>query len=254
MSQRPTPPLPPGAATGAPGPAKAAGPAAAMAAAANPSHIAGAPSRPAASAATSRPAAATPQFGGTLRFAELWPAYPEGHPSEERYQEDVLDHGVVIARKGELKYPDQCAIKVSVALHRAGVDMADYRGASTLIDGKRAALRAAELAAWLDRQQFGGAAASSVHAAGAGWQARMAGRTGIIYFANYWRRAGESAPTGDHIDLWNRDTLTPSIESFLRFRLGIDHLPNPLARLRGASDNWYSRLDDATEVVLWEIA
>lgn len=199
------------------------------------------------------PATPTPA-AGLPSFAELWAAYPEGHPSDERYAQDVLSDGVVIARQGELKYPDQCAIKVSVALHRAGVDMAGFRGASTMVDGRRAALRAAELAAWLDRQQLGGPDADPVRATGSNWQAQMAGRTGIIYFANYWRRAGETAPSGDHIDLWNRDTLTPSIESFLRFRLGIDHLPNPLARLRGQDGNWYSRLDDATEVILWPIA
>ena len=32
---------------------------------------------------------------------------------------------------------------------------------------------------------------------------RIYGRTGIIYIQDYWRRTGETVPTGDHIDVWN---------------------------------------------------
>lgn len=186
-------------------------------------------------------------------FAAMWRGYPPGHPSSERWQQDVVEHGVLLARQGELKYPDQCAIKLSVALHAAGVDMQRFAGAATIVNGKRAALRAVELAAWLERQAFCGLPVA-LRVTGGDWKEHIATRTGIIYFANYWRRSGESAPTGDHIDLWNRDTLAPSIESFFRFRLGIDHLPNPLDRLRGVPGNWYSNLDAATEILFWQVA
>ena len=188
------------------------------------------------------------------RFADLWAGYPSGHPSSERWPDDVIERGVIVARKGELKYPDQCSLKVSAALHAAGVDMRGYAGAYTMLGGKKGALRAAELAAWLSKQAFCMGAAPELRATGADWQQKVAGKTGIIYFANYWRRAGETAPTGDHIDLWNRDSLSPSLESFFRFRLGIDHIANPLERLRGRPGNWYSNLDAATEIVMWQIA
>lgn len=189
----------------------------------------------------------------TAQFAAMWQGYPEGHPSDERWADDVITHGVIVAHKGELKYPDQCAIKVSVALHAAGVDMRNFPGAATLIDGKRAALRAVELAAWLQHQPFC-ALPLSLRVTGADWKERIAGQSGIIYFANYWRRPGEAAPSGDHIDLWNRNTLSPSLESFFRFRLGIDHIPNPLDLIRGLPGNWYSNLDKATEISFWPIA
>ncbi|MFM0224794.1 hypothetical protein PQR32_22730 [Paraburkholderia dipogonis] len=44
-----------------------------------------------------------------------------------------------------------------------------------------------------------------------------------MFFYGYWRQDGDSGVdlSGDHIDLWNKDTLTPSAESFLRFRVGV---------------------------------
>ena len=33
--------------------------------------------------------------------------------------------------------------------------------------------------------------------------AKLYGRTGIIYVQDYWKRHGETTPTGDHIDVWN---------------------------------------------------
>jgi hypothetical protein len=33
---------------------------------------------------------------------------------------------------------------------------------------------------------------------------KIFGRTGIIYFQDYWKRSSDSGrPTGDHIDVWN---------------------------------------------------
>ena len=187
------------------------------------------------------------------RFAAMWRGYPDGHPSEERWERDIVEQGIVLARKGELKYPDQCAIKLSVALHAGGIDMAGYPGATTLIDGKRAALRAAELAGWLNGQPFCGMP-MALRVTGVDWKEKIASHTGIIYFANYWRRGGESAPTGDHIDLWNQSTLSPSLQSFFRFSLGIDRIPNPFELLRGQPGNWYSNLDESTEILLWDVA
>ena len=187
------------------------------------------------------------------RFAAMWRGYPEGHPSDERWERDIVEQGMVLARQGELKYPDQCAIKLSVALHAGGIDMAGYPGACTLINGKRAALRAAELAGWLIGQPFCGMP-MALRVTGVDWKEKIASHTGIIYFANYWRRSGESAPTGDHIDLWNLSTLSPSLQSLFRFKLGIDRFPNPFELLRGQSGNWCSNLDESTEILLWDIA
>ena len=127
--------------------------------------------------------------------------------------------------------------------------MKSFKGATTDIGGKRAALRAAELAAWLNKMPFCGLPQRSESITGEKWQEKIKGRTGIIYFADYWTRDGETqAATGDHIDLWNKSTLTPSLESTLRFRLGIGRMPNIFG-----PGNWYSDLGKAKSILFWEI-
>ncbi|PIL42549.1 hypothetical protein CR105_24000 [Massilia eurypsychrophila] len=131
------------------------------------------------------------------KFADIWAAYPGEHPSKERWPDDVIERGKVVAKKGELTYEDQCAIKVSVALHGVGVEMKSFNGANTRISEKKAALRAAELADWLKRLPFCGLPMNPTSVTGRDWQVRAKGKTGIIFFANYWRRSGESrAPSG----------------------------------------------------------
>ncbi len=95
-------------------------------------------------------------------------------------------------------------------------------------DGKPTATRAYELAEWLKLRPIAGLHAPE-NVTGADWQSKVKGRTGIIFFYGYWRQDGDSADqlSGGHIDLWNKDTLTPSAESFLRFRVGIAQIANP---------------------------
>ena len=42
------------------------------------------------------------------------------------------------------------------------------------------------------------------------FQDDLDGKTGIIFFKDYWQRGNESLPnrSGDHIDLWNEDEIT----------------------------------------------
>jgi len=173
-----------------------------------------------------------------VRFDALWKAYPSGKPSQAK------------DAHGNLLYTNQCAIKVSVALHKVGVEMKSFSGAHTVLDGKRAALRAEELAAWLNKMPFCGLPSKADPVTGPDWKDKVKGRTGIIFFGDYWTRDGESQAnaSGDHIDLWNKSALTPSIESTLRFRLGISRMPNLLG-----SGNWYSDLDKSKSVLFWEI-
>ena len=71
----------------------------------------------------------------------------------------------------------------------------------------------------------------------------LSGRTGIVFFKDYWKREGEKSPTGDHIDLWNRDRLTSSIASWLRFSVG---LPSIFP--------YYSDLSKSRQILFWPIA
>lgn len=76
---------------------------------------------------------------------------------------------------------------------------------------------------------------------------KIKGKTGIVFFANYWARPGEiKNPTGDHIDLWNGTRLTASglqgvAVTFLRFGLGINSGPG------------FSDLRNATNILFWEV-
>ncbi|GAB59305.1 hypothetical protein RNAN_2300 [Rheinheimera nanhaiensis E407-8] len=44
------------------------------------------------------------------------------------------------------------------------------------------------------------------------FQEKLEGRTGIIFFKDYWTRGNESFAnrSGDNIDLWNKDRITSS--------------------------------------------
>jgi hypothetical protein len=177
-----------------------------------------------------------------VTFAKLWKSYPSGHP-------------YVDAKTGNPPpgYDNQCAIKVSVAIHGVGVEMKSFQGAVVMMDGLKTAVGAAQLAAWLKLQPFCGLPRWPEKVTGADWQDKIRGRTGIVYFENYWARndseKANDKPTGDHIDLWNGSRLTAGGVSFfstLGRRLGLNSV--------GAGTAWgYSDLGRSTEILFWEI-
>lgn len=191
-----------------------------------------------------------------VTFAKLWANYVKGTPYKD-------------AKTGEVPpgFENQCAIRMSATLHKVGVEMKSFTPANVdlkaggktigriLLDGKFAAVRADEMASWLKRQPFCGLPTAPENVSGADWEKKVHGRTGIIFFGDYWARDGETAAnlSGGHIDLWNKDTLTPSVESFLRFRAGINSIPNPLDWARGRSGNWYSDLGKARTIFFFEV-
>ena len=140
-----------------------------------------------------------------VTFQELWDNYPQGNPYDNP------------------AYKDQCAIRMSVTLHRVGIEMKSFSdklvsplsGQKTigriLLDGKPTATRADELGEWLSLQPFAGLPKAE-DITGRDWEPRAKGRTGIIQFSRYWAREGETAgnESGGHIDLWNGSRLTIS--------------------------------------------
>jgi hypothetical protein len=175
-----------------------------------------------------------------VTFAELWDNYPSGNPYNNP------------------DYENQCAIRLSVALHRVGIGMTSFSEklvrpmskqpsiGRIILDGKPTATRADEMAQWLKLYPFAGLPKPE-DVTGPDWQTKVKGRTGIIQFSHYWARDGESDAnaSGGHIDLWNRDTLTASglegrARTFLRFRLGI-------------ASAWYSDLGQSKRILFWEI-
>lgn len=175
----------------------------------------------------------------SVTFAKLWESYPGSYP--------YVDPKTGKPPPG---YDNQCAIKVSVAIHGAGVQMKSFRGAPVKVNGLPAASLAFHLAEWLKLQPFCGLPKEPENVTGEDWQDKIKGRTGIIYFEDYWRRPGETKkPTGDHIDLWNKSRLTSNAANNVR-RLGvtsIQWLPGPLATYN------FSDLGSSTKILFWEV-
>ncbi|NPT47772.1 hypothetical protein GNZ12_42070 [Paraburkholderia sp. 1N] len=185
-----------------------------------------------------------------LTFHQLWDNYPSGDPYDDPTGE----------------YKNQCAIRMSVTFHRVGVEMRSFSQklvkpmpgrdplGRLMLDGRPTATRAYELAEWLKLRPIAGLHAPE-NVTGADWQSKVKGRTGIIFFYGYWRQDGDSADqlSGGHIDLWNKDTLTPSAESFLRFRVGIAQIANPLSWVRGRQDNVYSDLGKSKTILFFDV-
>ena len=171
-----------------------------------------------------------------IRFIDLWNAYPDSKP-------------YVDAKTGEPPkgFENQCAIKVSAALHKLGIDLKSFRGAHVFVDDKKAATLAQQLATWLQTEHLEGIPATPKSITGEHWQEKINGRTGIIYFADYWLREGEKKPTGDHIDLWNGSRLTASglqgtLVTLARFTLGLNSI-----------DGLFSDLGKSKLILFWEV-
>lgn len=153
-----------------------------------------------------------------MTFTQLWSNYVAGNPYPDTTGE----------------YSNQCAIRLSATLHRIGIEMKSFSqkivrpapGKATLgrilLNGKPAATRANEMAAWLQLQPFCGLPKKAEDITGEDWETKVRGRTGIIFFGDYWRREGEAEGrgSGGHIDLWKGDKMT-GFGTGLRARWGI---------------------------------
>lgn len=180
-----------------------------------------------------------------ITFKELWDAYPSGDPYDNP------------------DYTNQCAIRMSVTLHRVGVGMKSFSqktvkpmsGSPTIgriiLDGKPTATRADELGEWLEHQPFAGLPEAE-NITGADWESKVKGRTGIIQFSRYWTRDGEATAnaSGGHIDLWNGSRLTVSgpldaVATYSR-ALGFHSFA------AGTGFGW-SDLRNSKQILFWEI-
>ena len=96
-------------------------------------------------------------------------------------------------------FENQCAIRMSVTMHRVGVKMISFSQnnikpegkAPTLgrivLNGMATATRANEMAKWLNTRPVCGIAAAQ-NITGENWKDKVKGRTGIIFFGEYWSR------------------------------------------------------------------
>lgn len=183
----------------------------------------------------------------TVPFATLWKNYPKDPPCVDRNGDPPRG------------WDNQCAVRVGTALQLSGVSFDSFPAGNRCPTGPATGGMigsAQKLASWLEQKPRFQRCGPREVVPSKVWEETLAGRTGIIFFRDYWRRRGESRGTGsgDHIDLWNRDTLTPSLTSFLRFTVGISRFPNLNPMTRSAdNENWYSDLSGAAAIWFWNV-
>lgn len=176
-----------------------------------------------------------------LTFSELWANYPSKTVKhiDPKTKEDV--------------FPDHCAIHLSDALYKSGVRLKSFSqknkcwNCPTPDDTTKKgihAIRAQNLADYLRKKPFAGCPEPLV-LTGTGYEESVSGKTGIIFFQDYWLRSGESSPTGDHIDLWNKNELA-SLGTFLTWTR---------RTFPGFSSDYLdmSDLKNSKQVLFWEI-
>ncbi|WP_225984676.1 T6SS effector amidase Tae4 family protein [Noviherbaspirillum aerium] len=93
------------------------------------------------------------------------------------------------------------------------------------------AIRAQEMANWLTRP--GVLPTNAQKLSGKEAFGSMAGKTGIVFFQDYWG----SNEQGDHIDLWNGSRLT-DWTSLVRIQGGI-HIPGVWSDYKKAESVWF---------------
>ncbi len=133
-----------------------------------------------------------------ITFDKLWDNYPSSS----------IKH--IDPKTGKDIFGEHCAINVSEALERSGVDLSSFNGTKcwNCSGSGNHIIRAQELADDISR------AIKPVKLRGDNYERYVKGKTGIIFFQDYWKRKNEIGRSGDHIDLWNKNELA-SIGFFL---------------------------------------
>jgi Zn-finger nucleic acid-binding protein len=140
-----------------------------------------------------------------IKFQELWDSHPLNFSQPENFPCRNDD--------GTPTYTNECAIKMSLALSGAGVNMDICR--KTKCDfqkrgHKNHIIRAQELADWLATPTMLGNPKTFVqpkiktkeeYAKTA--YLNMVNKKGIVFFQDFYAPTPQSSNTGDHIDVWN---------------------------------------------------
>jgi hypothetical protein len=146
-----------------------------------------------------------------VQFVDLW----RGHPINESVSTPcIAPHGLTnmeghYVPMGFPVFHNQCSIRMGVALRRAGVTP-NQIGSCTTCSVHPVSdmhyIRATELAGRIASASIPGVGPIEKFAGPevADYYPKLFGRTGIIFFKDYWKRSSDSGrPTGDHIDVWN---------------------------------------------------
>lgn len=119
-------------------------------------------------------------------------------------------------------FSDYCAIMLSDCFISSGLDISAFKGNRCWSHaGKKHILLAEDFANGLNAANLPGIS-KMVKVTPGSFQSELDGKTGVVFFKDYWRRGKETfeGRSGDHIDLWNKDKITSSgmfIRSVLEF-------------------------------------
>ncbi len=179
-----------------------------------------------------------------VQFVDLW----RGHPINESVSTPCIAPHSLTNMVGEhipMGFPvfhNQCAIRMGVALRRAGVTPSQLSGCVSC--GVHPAqdmhfIRANQLADRIASANLPGVGPIEriTGSEPADYYKKLFGRTGIIFIKDYWKRSTDSGrPTGDHIDVWNgyRSSAKWLLEWFSWL-------------------GYYSNYADAGEIWFWEV-
>jgi hypothetical protein len=135
-------------------------------------------------------------------FETLW----RNFPSREAIQATCTNK----QKDSNKPFSDYCAILLSDCLMKSGIDISSYKAKKCWShSGKKHILLAEELANALAKAPPAGFSSMKKIQPGS-FQSELSGKTGIIFFKDYWQRGKESfeSRSGDHIDLWSKNKIT----------------------------------------------
>ena len=134
-----------------------------------------------------------------LEFQKLW----DNHPSNQ----NPADNTPCRKKDGTSAFENQCAIRLSVALDGAGMNMKACTKAKCWYGHGLHVLRAQELADWLAlTQQLG----NPNKFKGSDSLTGINGKKGIVFCQDFWGPGN----TGDHIDLWDGTNMAHGSGSY----------------------------------------
>lgn len=168
----------------------------------------------------------------SVKFDKMWNNFPDKAKMKTACVNKQHD--------GQKPFSNYCAILLSECLLRSGVDLSRFDGKKCWShSGKKHSLLAGDLASWLVGQPPPGFGNREKVLPGS-FESILKGRTGVIYFKDYWQRGHESfnARSGDHIDLWKENEIT---SSSMLYRSIIEWL------------GFVSDLNKSREVWFWEV-
>lgn len=142
-----------------------------------------------------------------VAFKDLWYRHPANNSLS---QPCVAPQGLTnmegkFIPAGFPVFTNQCSIRMGVCLKNAGVTSVRTATCGVHPAEEQHFIRAADLARALAGASIDGVGKVEriTGTEAAHFYKKLFGRTGIIYIQDYWKRHGETTPTGDHIDVWN---------------------------------------------------